>query len=217
MTTSVFTSVSVTSRTFTDTRPSSMRMLSPSETSWGRPLNVVETRSLVPGTSSVVMVRMSPSASSCWSSMNRPSRIFGPCRSTRIATAFPDSSAALRTRWKTFVWVSSSPWLRLIRATFIPASMSARICSEDSVRSEEHTSELQLRGHLVCRLLLEKKNDHVVEADAAAVVETDVDGVRVNKEVVHVAEEFVIGPDEKHAQAMRLHIHCVGRHATRSH
>src|SRR5437660_12618430 len=30
-------------------------------------------------------------------------------------------------------------------------------------RSEEHTSELQSRGHLVCRLLLEKKkrNEHV--------------------------------------------------------
>src|SRR5690625_5821153 len=27
-------------------------------------------------------------------------------------------------------------------------------------RSEEHTSELQSRGHLVCRLLLEKKNIH---------------------------------------------------------
>src|SRR5690625_3543507 len=27
----------------------------------------------------------------------------------------------------------------------------------DQVRSEEHTSELQSRGHLVCRLLLEKK------------------------------------------------------------
>src|SRR5690625_4432322 len=26
------------------------------------------------------------------------------------------------------------------------------------VRSEEHTSELQSRGHLVCRLLLDKKN-----------------------------------------------------------
>src|SRR5439155_16812144 len=26
-------------------------------------------------------------------------------------------------------------------------------------RSEEHTSELQSRGHLVCRLLLEKKNE----------------------------------------------------------
>src|SRR5690625_5619115 len=31
------------------------------------------------------------------------------------------------------------------------------------VRSEEHTSELQSRGHLVCRLLLEKKNTHGTE------------------------------------------------------
>src|SRR5439155_20358990 len=29
------------------------------------------------------------------------------------------------------------------------------------VRSEEHTSELQSRGHLVCRLLLEKKKKHM--------------------------------------------------------
>src|SRR5690554_7041489 len=29
------------------------------------------------------------------------------------------------------------------------------------IRSEEHTSELQSRPHLVCRLLLEKKNPHV--------------------------------------------------------
>src|SRR5690625_5498516 len=29
---------------------------------------------------------------------------------------------------------------------------------ESMERSEEHTSELQSRGHLVCRLLLEKKN-----------------------------------------------------------
>src|SRR5437870_10496329 len=29
-----------------------------------------------------------------------------------------------------------------------------------SSRSEEHTSELQSRGHLVCRLLLEKKNNN---------------------------------------------------------
>src|SRR3712207_8259162 len=29
----------------------------------------------------------------------------------------------------------------------------------DSFRSEEHTSELQSRQYLVCRLLLEKKND----------------------------------------------------------
>src|SRR5439155_11147247 len=30
-------------------------------------------------------------------------------------------------------------------------------------RSEEHTSELQSRGHLVCRLLLENKNRHTTE------------------------------------------------------
>src|SRR5258708_25901122 len=31
-------------------------------------------------------------------------------------------------------------------------------------RSEEHTSELQSPDHLVCRLLLEKKNKHVTTA-----------------------------------------------------
>src|SRR5207253_7307081 len=31
-----------------------------------------------------------------------------------------------------------------------------------TARSEEHTSELQSRGHLVCRLLLEKKKNTVV-------------------------------------------------------
>src|SRR5690625_7015883 len=30
-------------------------------------------------------------------------------------------------------------------------------CTDKNIRSEEHTSELQSRGHLVCRLLLEKK------------------------------------------------------------
>src|SRR5690625_6052150 len=32
--------------------------------------------------------------------------------------------------------------------------------SEQHPRSEEHTSELQSRGHLVCRLLLEKKTQN---------------------------------------------------------
>src|SRR5690625_5481899 len=32
----------------------------------------------------------------------------------------------------------------------------------DIMRSEEHTSELQSRGHLVCRLLLEKKKDEKI-------------------------------------------------------
>src|SRR5690606_40957380 len=32
-----------------------------------------------------------------------------------------------------------------------------RLCIDESIRSEEHTSELQSRENLVCRLLLEKK------------------------------------------------------------
>src|SRR5437870_6957953 len=47
-----------------------------------------------------------------------------------------------------------------------PRSLSFRLQScpfgdNSSLRSEEHTSELQSRGHLVCRLLLEKKKDRL--------------------------------------------------------
>src|SRR2546427_7507753 len=34
-----------------------------------------------------------------------------------------------------------------------------------SMRSEEHTSELQSQSNLVCRLLLEKKNNHMILLD----------------------------------------------------
>src|SRR3712207_7169457 len=35
---------------------------------------------------------------------------------------------------------------------------------DDQLRSEEHTSELQSRQYLVCRLLLEKKKKHIYHA-----------------------------------------------------
>src|SRR3989442_2660781 len=38
-----------------------------------------------------------------------------------------------------------------------------------SIRSEEHTSELQSRPHLVCRLLLEKKKKHAVKSTRACI------------------------------------------------
>src|SRR5690625_5905369 len=77
-----------------------------------------------------------------------------------------------------------SPLTPLRRRTSIPArktshpgpgdtSSAARAARNDlsnSDRSEEHTSELQSRGHLVCRLLLEKKksardvNEHTHQA-----------------------------------------------------
>src|SRR3712207_8117471 len=42
-------------------------------------------------------------------------------------------------------------WARTAAAALLP------------VRSEEHTSELQSRQYLVCRLLLEKKNKQITE------------------------------------------------------
>src|SRR2546429_7367119 len=42
--------------------------------------------------------------------------------------------------------------------TYPKTSWTSFVHQRDSQRSEEHTSELQSRLHLVCRLLLEKKN-----------------------------------------------------------
>src|SRR5687768_18267798 len=52
-------------------------------------------------------------------------------------------------------------------------SASARTIStaaSTSTRSEEHTSELQSRLHLVCRLLLEKKNITIVNTSLELIV-----------------------------------------------
>src|SRR5690625_6294385 len=46
---------------------------------------------------------------------------------------------------------------RPIRPLF-PEGFTNEVQGIATVRSEEHTSELQSRGHIVCRLLLEKKN-----------------------------------------------------------
>src|SRR2546429_5898386 len=53
---------------------------------------------------------------------------------------------------------ASAPWRSRIRCTAssIPTSTTSPACGT-TARSEEHTSELQSRLHLVCRLLLEKK------------------------------------------------------------
>src|SRR3712207_6005379 len=49
-----------------------------------------------------------------------------------------------------------------IDARFMPAILKGIMdCMEHGPRSEEHTSELQSRQYLVCRLLLEKKNSNL--------------------------------------------------------
>src|SRR5687768_17870275 len=79
----------------------------------------------------------------------------------------------------TGVQTCALPICRLI-ASFHPAArpMRASSCATRSCwrprlslrwkRSEEHTSELQSRLHLVCRLLLEKKKTHISPAATAA-------------------------------------------------
>src|SRR5216684_5568592 len=51
---------------------------------------------------------------------------------------------------------STSPFGSSVAVSFVRAVIML------AIRSEEHTSELQSRLHLVCRLLLEKKKKHVL-------------------------------------------------------
>src|SRR3712207_7269372 len=54
---------------------------------------------------------------------------------------------------------SASPWNDQGSAENLPGFGAAKPCAKPmNERSEEHTSELQSRQYLVCRLLLEKKN-----------------------------------------------------------
>src|SRR5690625_7017219 len=61
--------------------------------------------------------------------------------------------------WGSFCSVPiGSQFFENAEITFSSSEYIWIICSSSlSSRSEEHTSELQSRGHLVCRLLLEKK------------------------------------------------------------
>src|SRR5699024_10521156 len=54
-------------------------------------------------------------------------RIFGPCRSAKIATGWSRSDDAWRTVLNVVVWTSWSPWLKFIRATLTPALMSSLV------------------------------------------------------------------------------------------
>src|SRR2546430_5768367 len=57
------------------------------------------------------------------------------------------------------------PELEIVAAAFVGQIVGhlrfqLRLLSARRERSEEHTSELQSQSNLVCRLLLEKKNNH---------------------------------------------------------
>src|SRR5690625_5443026 len=79
---------------------------------------------------------------------------------TRRSSDLPEVRVRIRSRLS--IASNSSP-----SAIMVTTSSSMSSCHRDATccvpvsdiatRSEEHTSELQSRGHLVCRLLLEKK------------------------------------------------------------
>src|SRR5690625_7876288 len=49
--------------------------------------------------------------------------------------------------------------IKFIKQKRLRTSQFPQLAYPCEMRSEEHTSELQSRGHLVCRLLLEKKKE----------------------------------------------------------
>src|SRR2546422_2132589 len=74
------------------------------------------------------------------------------------ATAISDCALPLRSCPRVRGRLSSDPTRRSHET---PSST----CMGDATRSEEHTSELQSRLHLVCRLLLEKKKNKYTQQD----------------------------------------------------
>src|SRR5690625_5685032 len=75
--------------------------------------------------------------------------------------ALPISSRSSSTpgSWTAPTSSPHSPWAPISRSSAGPTSMGSWPVGA-TARSEEHTSELQSRGHLVCRLLLEKKKHY---------------------------------------------------------
>src|SRR5687768_18070753 len=55
------------------------------------------------------------------------------------------------------VWKQGGSGAHSARRTWQSSHQRASVYPSSAARSEEHTSELQSRLHLVCRLLLEKK------------------------------------------------------------
>src|SRR2546422_7131831 len=81
---------------------------------------------------------------------------------TRLIAALPRDGCWARTPLVIVIeppsTTEASPYLtRLTWPMSLLSTLKRKSASESSSRSEEHTSELQSRLHLVCRLLLEKK------------------------------------------------------------
>src|SRR5690606_41667335 len=80
-------------------------------------------------------------------------------RRARTAPACtPRAGSPPSTKWWVG-WTNPRRWRRRAAACPAATASSATTAMRCAPRSEEHTSELQSREKLVCRLLLEKKKD----------------------------------------------------------
>src|SRR2546422_7830890 len=78
------------------------------------------------------------------------------------STLFPYTTLFRSTRSQASHATAPDSWKRPTTATAAARPIVAMLPRSSCRRSEEHTSELQSRLHLVCRLLLEKKKKHAL-------------------------------------------------------
>src|SRR5690625_6807751 len=88
----------------------------------------------------------------------------GPCPYCSLHSSPTRRSSDLRNSSRRRPWPTRRRTTSAAEATLSIATWETsgdrqrRLSGRRGPRSEEHTSELQSRGHLVCRLLLEKNN-----------------------------------------------------------
>src|SRR2546430_12146968 len=95
---------------------------------------------------------------------SHPSRLFFFFNDTATTEIYPLSlhdalpiSAIFLACWTATMWIGENILRPLLTAH--QAEVSTLAIFVGAIRSEEHTSELQSQSNLVCRLLLEKKNN----------------------------------------------------------
>src|SRR5439155_11881557 len=89
--------------------------------------------------------------------MGSPGSVVPSCRRSRLRSRSRPLEITVKPRCSTYGTSVGSAWPGAVASVISPGHRRKRSRRRRRRRSEEHTSELQSRGHLVCRLLLEKK------------------------------------------------------------
>src|SRR5438067_7653710 len=80
-----------------------------------------------------------------------------------LSRRFACSQSSIATEYASSPVAQPATQTRTSSSFFLPAKSCGMCASRAANRSEEHTSELQSRFDLVCRLLLEKKKQRLKE------------------------------------------------------